>query len=763
MNSYLCRLRATLHSRLLFLTHSLGLILVLGMESTSAWAAPEAAPPLGLRIDARGLPSLPRASSRPRAGDWLVVPTQAKAALYRGVNDQELCLDNGLIRRTFRLSPNAATVAFDNVMTGASLIRGVKPEAIVSLDGTAFNVGGLTGQPEYAYLLPEWVNQLQAEPGSFRGVGFATGPTQAPFGWKRKRHAVNLPWPPPGSALHFVYRSSETKLAGFEIQVHYELYDGLPVLGKWLTIQNGTDHAVTLNSFTSELLATVEAESVVDERDAREWRHPDIQLLSDYSFRGMDAATANRVTAWLPDPQYSSQVNYARQMPALLVSRPPLGPAIALAPGQTFTSHRTFVIIHDTTSRERQGLILRRAQRSIAPWITENPIMMHVRSANSTAFRTAVDQCVEVGFEMIIYTFGSGLNMENQSPEYLARIKADVDYAHAQGLEVGAYSLLASRRVDEATDVINPATGKTGGAVFGNSPCLGSAWGQEYFRKIRNFIEQTGLDLLEHDGSYPGDVCASTNHPGHRGHADSQWTQWSTIAEFYHWCREQGVYLNVPDFYYLAGSTKCAMGYRESNWSLPRDRQIILGRQNIYDGTWTKTPSMGWMFVPLVEYQGGGAAATLEPLHEHLDAYEAHLANNFGAGVQACYRGPRLYDTDATQALVKKWVTWFKQHRDILESDLIHLRRPDGRDVDCFLHVNPQLQEKALAIVYNPLDHAVDRTLTLPLYYAGLTDRVLIRERDGKRRSFKLDRHYDVTVPVKIPAQGLTWLIAEKP
>jgi hypothetical protein len=92
---------------------------------------------------------------------------------------------------------------------------------------------------------------------------------------------------------------------------------------------------------------------------------------------------------------------------------------------------------------------------------------------------------------------------------------------------------------------------------------------------------------------------------------------------------------------------------------------------------------MGWMFVPLVEYHGGGAAATLEPLHQHLDAYEAHLANNFGAGVQACYRGPRLYDTDATKAVVQKWVAWFKRYRDILESDLIHVRRADGTLTAC--------------------------------------------------------------------------------
>ena len=121
----------------------------------------------------------------------------------------------------------------------------------------------------------------------------------------------------------------------------------------------------------------------------------------------------------------------------------------------------------------------------------------------------------------------------------------------------------------------------------------------------------------------------------------------------------------------------------------PRDEQEIIERQNIFDGTWEKTPSMGWMFVPLTEYQGGGAAATIEPLKEHLPHYEARLANLFGAGVQACYRGPRLYDSDETKAVVKRWVAFYKQHRPILNSDLIHLRRPDARDWDGWLHVNP--------------------------------------------------------------------------
>ncbi|MCX6926243.1 MAG: hypothetical protein NT154_24005, partial [Verrucomicrobia bacterium] len=182
---------------------------------------------------------------------------------------------------------------------------------------------------------------------------------------------------------------------------------------------------------------------------------------------------------------------------------------------------------------------------------------------------------------------------------------------------------------------------------------------------------------------------------------------------------------------------------------------------NIFDGTWEKTPSMGWMFVPLTEYQGGGAAATIEPLKDHLPHYEQRLANLFGAGVMACYRGPRLYDSDDTKAIVKRWTDFYKQHRAILNSDIIHLRRADGRDLDYILHVNPALKEKGLLMVYNPLERELQKTLTLPLYYTGLTDKAAVSERNGSARSFTLNRDYSIELPVMVPARGVTWFVFE--
>ena len=38
--------------------------------------------------------------------------------------------------------------------------------------------------------------------------------------------------------------------------------------------------------------------------------------------------------------------------------------------------------------------------------------------------------------------------------------------------KAGGYSYLASRTISPDVDVINPDTGKPGGAIFNNSPCL---------------------------------------------------------------------------------------------------------------------------------------------------------------------------------------------------------------------------------------------------------------------------------------------------
>ncbi len=684
--------------------------------------------------------------------DWLLDPAPYKTKITVTPDKRAITLTNGLIKRVWRLTPNAATVALDNLMTCESMLRAVKPEAKLTLDGKEYSVGGLIGQPNLAYLRPEWLDQLKADPNALQFTGWDRAPVEERFAWKRVRHAANMPWPPPGQGLVFHFQGPN-QLA---VDVHYEMYDGIPLVAKWVLLNNGGVKAVRLDRFTSEVLAFAEFESAVGEQ--KHWDSPNVYVFSDYAFGGDTTKNANHTTFWETDPSYQSQVNYDLKTPNTLESRPPLGPAMDIPPGGSFETFRTFELLYDSTERERKGLDVRRAYKTLAPWVTESPLMLHLTSTDPQVVHRAIDQCAEVGFEMVIFSFGSGLNMEDDSEVNIRKFREFSDYAHSKGLQIGGYSLLASRRISDEDDVIDPETKKPGKAIFGNSPCLGSRWADRYFAALRTFLVGTHFDLLEHDGSYPGDVCASTTHPGHKGLEDSQWTQFQKIVEFYRWCRAQGIFLNVPDWYFLEGSNKSGMGYRETNWSLPREEQIVLARQNMYDGTWEKTPTMGWMFCPLVEYQGGGAAATIEPLSEHLDAYGAHLRNYVGFGVQACYRGPRLYDSPKTEALVKKWVSFFKEHRDILECDIVHVRRANGRDLDIILHVNPKLTTKGFAMIYNPTSDPITEEVMLSSYYTGLSQNATIQIQDGKAKTVPIDPSGRIHLSVTVPSQGAIWL-----
>ncbi|HTH49956.1 MAG TPA: alpha-galactosidase [Candidatus Limnocylindria bacterium] len=696
--------------------------------------------------------------------DWLIDPSPFKAKVEVSRDGKQIELSNGLLRRVIRLQPNAATVALDNLVTGESLLRGVKPEALVEVDGRPFEIGGLKGQPNYAFLRPEWIAQLQPDPAAFRFVGYAIGKPVERMAWKQVRHhAPGVKWPPAGVTLRLDFEEpapTNGTAAGPKllISVHYELYDGLPCYGKWITVSNRTDHTVRVDRFSSEVLAVVERTSEVDELSEGRMP-PNFHIETDMAFGGSNATAANRRSyRWLADPDFRTQVNYERKTPCLLDIGPDLGPGQDIAPGGVFESFHAWVMPFDSSDRERCGLAMRRMYRVIAPWATENPLMLHLVTSEGRAVTNAIDQCAAVGFEMLILSFGSGFDLENRDPAVMARAKSFAAYAHRRGIEIGSYSLLASRSISKEDDVVMPPGEKV---TFGNSPCLESRWGTNYFNRLYEFHRESGFTLLEHDGSYPGDPCASELHPGHHGQADSRWNQWREISGFYKWCRGQGLYLNVPDHYFLAGSTKSGMGYREENWSLPREQQVIHTRQNIYDGTWEKLPSMGWMFVPLTQYQGGGAAATIEPLEEHLDHYRRMLEGNLALGVQACYRGPRLYDTDRTKAMVQAEVSWFKAHREILESELIHGRRADARDLDWMLHVNPHGKEKGMLVVFNPLAEAVTKKLRVNLYYTGLTDTARIREQDGATKRLKLDRDYSVEVPVQVPAGGMSWFVLE--
>lgn len=690
-------------------------------------------------------------------GDWLIQPVTSKAEVK--ADQQQITIQNGLVSRTFRIKPNVACVDFKNVMNGQQLLRAVRSEAEVTINGKPYQIGGLYGQKEKGYLLDQWVDQLKAGDNDFAFVSYLVTEIEPTINWRYSGWMSNRT-NPTGKKLIMAYGSPAFK--GLIVQVHYEIYDGIPLIVKFVTIENKSKQPYHIDRVKNEILELVEEESAVVGKPSQMKTQQGIYVETNYAFNNaMRYQISDQTTHWEINKEYTSQVNYNYETPCVLEVYPEKAPGIDLLPNQAFTSVRSYELVMDSYDRERRGMFVRKMYEKVLPWITANPIFMHLVSKHDEEVLRAIDQCDSTGYEALILSFGSHLNMEDQSAENLQRWKKLTEYAHQKGIKIGGYSLFSSRRISDEDDVISPVTGKTGGAFFGNAPCFGSKWGIAYAEKIKHFFAETGFDIWENDGPYPGDVCASTKHPGHKGLEDSQWRQMEMQKGLYKWLNERGVYINAPDWYFMDGTHKIAIGYREVNFSLPRENQKILNRQNIFDGTWEKSPSMGWGFVPLVRYQGGGPEAVLEPLSDHLKDYEQLMMQYYGAGVQACYRGPRLYDTEQTRKTVVNVINWYKKYRSILNADLIHLRRADGRDWDGWLHASPDLPQKGLMMLFNPTNKIIKRQIEIPVYYTGLHHKLRFREKEGPAKILPVSRTYTITVDIILPANGYSWYVIE--
>ena len=100
--------------------------------------------------------------------------------------------------------------------------------------------------------------------------------------------------------------------------------------------------------------------------------------------------------------------------------------------------------------------------RTLAPWTLENPIFFHMTNMTSSAIRDVLRQMHEVGFEMMIFSFGSGFNMESTDKKYLDEIKNIVAFAKSLGIEIGGYNLISlTRKVKHEWMAINDQTNGT--------------------------------------------------------------------------------------------------------------------------------------------------------------------------------------------------------------------------------------------------------------------------------------------------------------
>lgn len=713
--------------------------------------------------------------------DWLITSITDPCKLYVKKSDDGvtsmLQLNNGLVSRTFYVSDNLACVGYKNLSNDAEYLRAIKPEARICLDSVWYEVGGLQGQPEYSYLLDSWYPQLEAKEQAFTLAKVETGLPLERYPWKQKYNAVATDWPAKGLRVEMTYKPTldMPEMEDVEVKINYEIYQGIPVITKWLEVVNNGDKSMLLNKMECEVLAVNQ-----DQVDR-------IHVESDFSFALVNAdlegsalmhfsgdpkpyQVGRSTTFWDIDKEYNTWASHNQAEDKflnfphhnLLLSRLPMGPNTVVDKERPFKSFITFELLQESDDRERKSLVHRRMYKKLAPQVTESLLAGGITSHDEIKLKNFIDQMAELGMEQLDIQAWPGISHDNLDSAYVKHWNMIASYAKERNIIMGGYELqVASRGRGEKVDCIHPETGNPG-SLFGQSVCIASKWKDSYYNSMWEFFDKTGLMTYSMDGPYHGDPCASKEHPYHTGLEDSQWQQWTTQVEVLRELQHRNMYIPIPDWYFLNGQCVTGMGYREASANLTPQQQLLLGRQYIYDGTWHKIPTMGWMTLQLVGFYTNDPRVGLEPLCENLARYEQQLIQFLGSGCKLTIRGNRLYDTPETKAMVSKWINWFKDYRDILTSDIIHVSRPNGRDLDCMMHVNPFIQNKGMVIVFNPTDREIEKELRLPLYYTGLKGKATIKSENGLATQHTLNEKEELLLSVKIKPQGTTWFVIEE-
>ena len=401
-------------------------------------------------------------SSASAAADWLITPPSSfpfPTCVSNG--DGTMTLSNGLVSRTFMFTPGGGGRGFGTIdmrdeASGTSLLRAINAEGYVSLGQRNYTLGSITqtGQYYHAYLNRS-ATGIEFNVDAFDAFAFSTGAPQAPFPWTpgTRGSPADAEWPPRGLQVAFSLRapaSAPASVRAVAISIMYEIYPGIPLITKWMAVtSNGTAAAgLVVDSIVTESqrLAGPYTTCYLGEQSpsTSTWAPPESLLyvatdqahgtVIEFVQDGAAVASPGAVECVL-QTTYSTGPGVVLQggaAPGHFLYRTLVGAGVA-----EFVSFRTFELVFDSLEKDRSALATKRLFRLWAPHTLENPIFFHATDTSTNGFKAEIDQMVEVGFEMLIYSFDSGFNLEDTSPAYLAQVKAQIDYAHSKGIEVG--------------------------------------------------------------------------------------------------------------------------------------------------------------------------------------------------------------------------------------------------------------------------------------------------------------------------------------
>lgn len=628
-------------------------------------------------------------------GYW-VLNNDSFMAEIETANDR-LVLKNGLVQRTVELS-TASTLSYKNLQKDIELVNVPYADFAVSI-----------GHNKY------YSNELF----SLKKIKEASCLERVPF-VRSTTMTFKGAYPPPGKAVLLTYLSDELSL---EAIVRYEVYDNMPVIMKLVTVKNIGESETVIDNITTDII------SITENRDM-------IFVDSDY----------NSTTDFLGLELSKYAKNYARYSYDFLEVAPKYRMNVKLSPNETLDSIITYELLFGADYYEQRLIEVKEMYRRIAPWCTDNVTFFHLISNSPSAICKAADQCAETGVEMIIQSFGSGVNMESDNDWYLNRIKKAYDYGHDKGLRMGAYTLayVKNYRPVRGHEALNHDYSHI-------CRCLACDWANKYMKNVLRFIDRTGADAVEIDGPYGMLMCSGGKTHNHDDFTDSQYKQWkSSVVDWYNEIKRRGVYINAPDWHFLNGTNRSGVGYEEIAFSEKRAEQLVTSRIYYYKGTFSKNPSQGWGFLPLNVYHGGGKDAMFAPTDENAFEFDWAMAQIAASGVWPTIRGKHVYDSEKGKEILTKWTGIYKKYRDVLNGITVHFMPPridtDNPTrttcIDAIMSQLPYGENRGFVMFFNQTDKERTEKITLPVYYTGLTNL------DAPPAPFENTKNSDVKFPI---------------
>ena len=366
------------------------------------------------------------------------------------VNDGSyITMTNGLITRRFVTKPAFGTVDFRSEVKDQSILRMITVETNITLDDVLYPVGGLHAAMGTLAFLNRSALNLTVAPNAFVFASYDTVAPTAPFHWEPGlRHSPqSANWPPKGLRLRVKFHppsSAKPEHANVVVYLNYEMYVGIPLLAKWVTVEYDGDSPIMVNCVIVEYLSTQKPYALFSYSPLpHPWEHGPGATGSWLYIQTNEPHGTRCSWEYEPTGVKGKPADYGADEPSLNCTYE-IGPGVIMANQSLdkfalaqFDSFRVFELVTDSADRERVGLSRHRLLRLLAPQTQENPIFFHGTDSTSIGFKIAVEQMAAVGFEMFIYSFGSGFNLEHTDPDYIQRIADQIHFARDLGIEVG--------------------------------------------------------------------------------------------------------------------------------------------------------------------------------------------------------------------------------------------------------------------------------------------------------------------------------------